>query len=133
MLKVKIISQTKKIYEGKAKKLRAPGAKGHLGIYPKHANLISTLKIGKIDLDEEDGDKKTILINGGILKVQNDKVMILTNEATPDDEIIKEEIDKAIKEAQKKISSELPKSELIQLEKQIRYEKLKKKVSDSLG
>jgi len=47
--------------------------------------------------------------------------------------LAKQDIDNAIKMAEEKKASFTLPAELIQIEKQIRFEKLKKKMSDNLG
>ncbi len=130
---LKIISQTEKLFEDEVKEIYAPTTTGEIGILPKHSNLITLLDIGILKVKLKNSKVKLIPINGGLLKVSRDEIIVLAQEATLPEHIIEKEIDEAIENAQKKISSKLPPSELIQLEKQIRYEKLKRKVREKLS
>jgi F-type H+-transporting ATPase subunit epsilon len=131
-MKLKIISQTRKIYEGLVDYVTVPGELGQMGILPGHANIISLLDVGEVKITV-DGKNTFIAINGGIIEVKKNNIIILANEAALPEEIIEKEIDNAIKMAEKKLASKLEPSELIQLERHIRYEKLKRKLKDKLG
>jgi F-type H+-transporting ATPase subunit epsilon len=131
-MKLTIISQTKKLYEQDIVMVTVPGKEGELGILPGHANLISILDIGEVKIKEKDKEV-TLAINGGIIEVKNDELIILANEAALAHELVTKEIDEAIKMAEIKRRSVLEPTELIQLEKQLRYEKLKRKMTDKLG
>lgn len=131
-MKLTIISQTKKLYEQDIKMVTVPGKEGELGILPGHVNLISILDTGEVKIKEKDKEV-TFVINGGIIEIKNDELIILANEAALAPELVAKEIDEAIKMAEEKRRGLLEPTELIQLEKQLRYEKLKRKMTDKLG
>lgn len=131
-MKLKIISQSKAVYEGEVKSIQLPSKQGEMGILPGHINLTSLLEIGTIKVIDQFDKEKIFAINGGIVDIKGDNVLILANEAVLSDELMKQEIDEAIKKAEEKLASKLEPTELIQLEKQIRYEKIKRKIKDSL-
>jgi len=72
-----------------------------------------------------------LVINGGILKVQSNNITILANEASLPDDVMESEIEKSIKMAEEKLASKLDPKELIQLEKQIRYQKMKRELMNA--
>ena len=131
-MNLKVISQTKKVFEGEVNSVSIPGTLGYMGIFPGHTNLISTLEIGKVKIQLPNKKEKILAINGGLVQVYKDQVTILVQEAVLAEKIVKQEIDKALKNAKEKKSGDLPPSELIQLEKQIKYAKLKQKVVNRL-
>ncbi|MDD3647933.1 MAG: ATP synthase F1 subunit epsilon [Candidatus Dojkabacteria bacterium] len=126
-MEVKIISQTRELYTGEATNLLVPTLSGQLGVYPKHENLISVLDIGQIFIRTEEKEIK-LIISGGFLQISDGNVVILADDAHYHDELIDKEIEIAIKRAEEKISRELPHADLIQAEKVLRYEKLKKQI-----
>ena len=71
-----IISPDKKIFSGEATYVGVPGIDGSLGILNGLAPMISTLKKGEILVRTSDGEE-TLAINGGVLEVLKDKVIIL--------------------------------------------------------
>ena len=60
----------------------ADGAAGELGITPRHAPLLTTLKAGAIRVVDTAGEERTFMIGGGILEVMPHLVTILVDHAT---------------------------------------------------
>ena len=122
---LKIISSTKKIFEGEVDEVYAPSTAGEMGILKNHENLVASLDIGGLKL-KKDGKVDEYLLNGGFIQIENNNIVILADDVHAAKELIKSEIDEAISLATKKMATKLPPTELIKLEKQLRYEKLKK-------
>ncbi|MFT6845960.1 MAG: F-type H+-transporting ATPase subunit epsilon [Flavobacteriales bacterium] len=76
-MKVEIITPDANIFAGEATALQVPGTDGLLGILNGHAPLVSTLAKGKVKVTAENGEDKFFDINGGVVEVLNNKVMIL--------------------------------------------------------
>ena len=131
-MELKIISQTKELFNGDVEWIMANTVKGQIQILPNHVNMVSQLDIGEIKYRSE-GKDVSIASSGGLLVVRENTVMILANEAYLPEDLAKQDIDNAIKMAEEKKASFTLPAELIQIEKQIRFEKLKKKMSDNLG
>lgn len=123
---LKIISSEKILFEGEVESVDAPTISGHICILPKHINLVSALDIGTMWAKTSTG-KMDFVLNGGFVQVKNDEIIILANEAAVPKDIVRAEVEAAIKRAEEQISKDLPPQELILLEKQLRYEKLKLK------
>lgn len=125
-MKLKIISSTKTIFEGEeVSSLYVPGGAGAMQILPMHANLVSTLSIGEVSFTYN-SNKEEYFLNGGFIVVKKDEILILADDVQAADELVSTEINEAITKAEQKISSGLAPSELIQLEKQLRYERFKR-------
>lgn len=132
-MKLKITSSTQQIYSTQeAIELYVPTSQGVIGILPGHVDLVSTLQIGEIRIKLKDKTSKSVVVNGGLLQLRNDEILILADEASLTEDLIKEEISQAIKNAEDKISSKLDATELIQLEKKLRYEKFKQQAAQGL-
>ena len=76
-----IVSAEEEIFHGNAQMVIATGEMGELGIAPRHAPLITRLKPGKVVLTLADGEKKYLVVSGGILEVQPQVVSILADTA----------------------------------------------------
>ncbi len=76
-----IVSAEAEIFHGEAELIVATGELGELGIAPKHAPLITTLKPGKVVVTLPGGEKLDFAISGGILEVQPQVVTILADTA----------------------------------------------------
>ena len=81
-LHVNIVSAEKLLYSGIAEVVIAPGARGELGIYPRHTPLLTTLKPGSVRIKvPNQAEEEVIYVSGGILEVQPHIVTILSDTA----------------------------------------------------
>lgn len=76
-MKLEIITPEKKLYEGTVKSAVFPGAEGSFGVLGNHAPMIATLKKGNIEIIEESNTKKDFSINGGVVEIQKNSVIVL--------------------------------------------------------
>jgi F-type H+-transporting ATPase subunit epsilon len=76
---LEIITPEKTIFNGEAKLVRFPGKSGSFEILDNHAPMIASLKKGKIKVVANDRTIQFIEINGGTLKVQENKILVLAN------------------------------------------------------
>lgn len=77
-MKVEIISPDKTIFEGEATSLRLPGKDGSFGVLNNHAPIISSLGEGSVMLNTDQGEK-SFEINGGVVEVLHNKVIVLAD------------------------------------------------------
>lgn len=75
-MQLDIITPDQNLFSGEAKSVVAPGTDGEIGILDNHAPLISSLKKGAVRVASSEGEK-TFDVNGGVLEVLNNKVIIL--------------------------------------------------------
>lgn len=77
---VDVVSAEKAIYSGLAEFVVAPGIMGELGIYPRHAPLISRIKPGAVRIKVPDqSEEEVFFVSGGILEVQPGVVTVLAD------------------------------------------------------
>jgi F-type H+-transporting ATPase subunit epsilon len=76
-MKLEIITPDKKLFEGDIKSATFPGAEGSFGVLNNHAPMIATLKNGNIELVEESNQKHSFSVNGGVVEILNNKVIVL--------------------------------------------------------
>jgi F-type H+-transporting ATPase subunit epsilon len=127
-MKVKILSSVKQILvSDKVSELQVPTKIGIIGILNNHQDLVTSLDIGELVVKEGESSRK-IAISGGFLSVKDNNVQILCDDAIMEEEIVLAEIAKAEENAKLKLSGKLPEKELIELEKQLRYEKFKRRL-----
>jgi len=121
-MKVKVVSSAAKLFEEEnVNSISLPGEAGQMQILNDHTDIVSNLKIGEVVVKHGENSEK-IVINGGLLVFRKNEALVLANEATKAGDLVEAEIDKAIAQAEKKLESELEPSELIQLERILRYE-----------
>ncbi len=74
---LEIITPDKKVYSGDVDAVKLPGADGSFGILNNHAPIIASLKKGIIKVTDSKKHVENFEINGGVVEVQNNKVIIL--------------------------------------------------------
>ncbi len=80
---VDVVSAEESIFSGLAEMVVVPGEQGELGIYPRHAPLLTRIKPGsvRIKLADRPGEETLVYVSGGILEVQPDVVTVLADTA----------------------------------------------------
>ncbi len=100
-MQLEIITPEEKVYSGEADRVTFPGVDGSFQVLNDHAPIISTLAAGNIRILEADGvkdhidevsdklkrstanDRELLLpVNGGVMEVRDNKVMVLTEQPT---------------------------------------------------
>jgi len=76
-MKVEIINPDKTVFSGDADIVQLPGKDGSFEILNNHAPIISVLKKGKIKIVDKDKKTDYFEINGGVIEVVKNKVLIL--------------------------------------------------------
>jgi F-type H+-transporting ATPase subunit epsilon len=97
---VEVVTAERELYNGEADSLIAPGSEGELGILPRHAALLTTLKAGEM-LIKLGGAEEPFFVSGGFLEVSDNKVTVLAESAE-----LAEEIDQARAEAARRRAQE---------------------------
>ncbi len=78
---VDIVSVEGAIWSGEATMVFAPARMGEIGIAPRHAPLITTLKPGAVRVEADGGEEKFFYVTGGVLEVQPHLVTVLADSA----------------------------------------------------
>jgi F-type H+-transporting ATPase subunit epsilon len=80
-LHVDIVSAEGHIHSGEASMVFAPAAMGEVGIAPRHAPLLTTMKPGTLRVQQPGGEELKFFVGGGILEVQPHLVTVLADTA----------------------------------------------------
>ena len=78
---VNIVSAENEIYSGTVTQVFAPASMGEVGVMPRHAPMLSTLKAGEVRVLLQDGGEESFYVSGGILEIQPHIVTILSDTA----------------------------------------------------
>ena len=78
-MKLEIITPEKKLFEGKITSITVPGSKGPFMVLLNHAPVISTLDKGKIIIVTDSNITETIDIEGGVIEVQRNNIIVLAD------------------------------------------------------
>lgn len=79
-MQLEIVTPDKRIFEGQAESVRLPGKDGLFGILENHAPMISSLSDGKVKVEHPGGDIEYFEIGGGVVEVNNNKVIVLAEQ-----------------------------------------------------
>jgi F-type H+-transporting ATPase subunit epsilon len=81
-IQVDVVSAEESIFAGAAEFVSLPGEAGELGIYPRHAPLITRIRPGVVRIKLPDrADEEQVFVAGGILEVQPHVVTVLADTA----------------------------------------------------
>ena len=100
---VEVVTAERELYSGEADEVIAPGSEGQLGILPKHAALLSMLKVGELVI-KLSGAEEPFFVSGGFLEVSNNSVTVLAETAEHAEEIDEARADAARRRAQELIA-----------------------------
>jgi F-type H+-transporting ATPase subunit epsilon len=79
---VDVVSAEEQIFSGEAEFVALPGEVGELGIYPRHAPLITRIKPGVVRIKVVGkAEDEFVFVAGGILEVQPHAVTVLADTA----------------------------------------------------
>jgi len=112
---VEVVTAERELYSGEADVVIAPGSEGELGILPRHAALLTTLKVGQL-LIRLGGAEEPLFVSGGFLEVSNNSVTVLAETAERAEEIDQARAEAARRSAQEHLQqaqSDVERAELV--------------------
>ena len=86
-IKCDIVSARRQLFSGEVTRCVVCGSGGEIGIYPRHAPLMTTLKPGEVRVLKPDDEELTFIIGGGIVEVMPHLVTVLADTATRAEDI----------------------------------------------
>ena len=116
-LHVDVVSAEESIFSGEAKFVALPGEMGELGIYPRHAPLITRIKPGAVRIVRADNDEEEfVFVAGGILEVQPKVITVLADTAIRGKDLDEAKASDALKRAQEAMAKSQDKQEIAVLQ-----------------
>ena len=112
-----------------------PGSQGELGIYPRHAPLLTTLKAGEVRVQSEGQEEQAFYVGGGALEIQPHLVTVLADTAARAKDLdeaaalaAKQRAEEAVRSRGDKVQIAEAQAELVRAVAQLRaIERLRKK------
>jgi len=102
---VEIITPSKSAYKGQVISITVPGTLGNFQVLYNHAPLLSSLEIGKIQIEDATGQHIEYATSGGTIEVRDNKVLILADSVESADEIDVERAKRAIERAKERLET----------------------------
>ena len=131
---VDIVSAEGEIYSGEASMVFVPAVMGHIGIAPRHAPLLTTLKPGEVRVQTPEGAEQFFYVSGGAIEIQPHLVTVLADTALRAHDLdeaaalqAKQRAEEALRNRDDKMDTAKLQAELAQAAAQIKaIEKLRK-------
>ncbi|MDA8956123.1 ATP synthase F1 subunit epsilon [Flavobacteriales bacterium] len=76
---LEIITPEEKIFEGEVNSVQFPGSDGKFEVLNSHAPIISSLVKGEIRVIDSNNNSSNYPINGGVIEMQNNKIIVLAD------------------------------------------------------
>lgn len=118
-IKVDIVSAEGAIWAGDANLVIAPARMGELGIAPRHAPLMTTLKPGDLRVQRDGQEELFFYVTGGILEVQPTRVTVLADTALRAEQLDESAADAARKAAEEAVKGATTKEDLAHAQMQL--------------
>ncbi len=99
-IRVDVVSAEASIFSGEAEFVVLPGEAGELGIYPRHAPLITRIKPGAVRIQKPGGEEELIFVAGGILEIQPKVITVLADTAIRGHDLDEAKATEALKQAE---------------------------------
>jgi len=99
LLRLEVVTPTRRVLEARASEVRIPGALGELGVLPGHTPLLTSLGTGEIKWTAG-SEHGRLVVQGGFAEVQPDAVTVLAMVAETVEQIDLEAARAALDEAQ---------------------------------
>ena len=106
MIKFKIVTPEKLVYENEIYQVSIPTTSGEITVLPNHIPMVSVLAVGELKIVDKDGEHP-YAVAGGFLEIKGEnKIVILADKAERADTI---DVERA-KEARKRAEEEMIKA-----------------------
>ena len=84
---LRVLAADRPFYEGPCVSLTVPAVDGSMGILAGHSNTSAALVPGAMSVALPDGQRRTAAVSGGLIKVENNEVLVLVDSAERPEEI----------------------------------------------
>src|SRR5579863_1598873 len=126
---VEVVTAERELYNGEADELIAPGTEGQLGILPRHAALLTTLKPGALRIKLH-GAEEPLFVSGGFLEVSNNQATVLADTAEHAEEIDQARAEEARRRAQERLAQTTSNTERAEMQAALQRAIERLKISD---
>jgi len=99
-----LVSPEKLLLSVQAEMVTVPGEAGDMGILPGHAPVISSLRLGVIEVSKAEGGEERIFVAGGFAEMSNNKLTVLAEEAVPVSQIDRAKTEAKLKDAREDLA-----------------------------
>lgn len=98
-----VLAAEKPFYEGECVSLVYPTPQGLRGVQAMHCNMIAAIAPGMLKITASDGTKVLAAVSSGLIKVENNQVLLLVDTAERPEEIDENRAKRSAEEAKEAI------------------------------
>ncbi len=109
---LEIITPLEILYKSIVRHIRVPGTEGYFGILAGHTPFVTTLRLGEIKVDLENGETKYFATSGGIVEVLPEMTKVLVETAEDAREINVERAIYAKERAERRLADKPPDTDI---------------------
>lgn len=99
-----IVTPEKNVFSADVYSFHISTTSGSIGVYPRHAALVTGLDIGELAIDDGNGNREVLFIGGGFLEVAQNKAVVLAKCSEKDSDIDVERAERAKARAEKRLA-----------------------------
>lgn len=99
-----LVSPEKLLLSVDAEMVTVPGDAGDMGILPGHSPVISSLRLGVIEVTKVGGGEERIFVAGGFAEMSNNKLTVLAEEAMPVADLKRDKLEAKLKDAREDLA-----------------------------
>jgi len=117
---VDVVSAEEAIFSGEAEFVALPGEAGELGIYPRHAPLITRIRPGAVRIKPAGGGaEELVFVAGGILEIQPRVITVLADSAIRGRDLDEAKASEALRKAEEARAHAKDRQELATVESEV--------------
>lgn len=98
-----VLAADRPFYVGECSSLIVPTVQGQYGVLAHHSNTIAAVVPGLLEFILPDGEKRTAAVSQGMIKIENNEVLILVDSAERPEDIDISRAQKAADEAREQL------------------------------
>ena len=130
--KLEIVTPIGKKFSQEIEFLKVRTTEGDMGILPNHAPFVAALKPEEIKIRIEKGNEELYYISNGFIEINNNKVVIIVDEALKPEEIDIETAKKEVALAQEKLKKLNEDKQIMLVQKSLQDALMKVRVAERL-
>ena len=104
-LGVRLLTPEGPVFDGDAYMVIAPSVEGEVGVLPRHAAFIAQLRVGEVRLTLLDDSVKVFATTAGYVSVEEDRVLVLVEQAEEAGSIDRERAMAALTRAEEAVAA----------------------------
>jgi F-type H+-transporting ATPase subunit epsilon len=101
-MQLEIVTPDRRVHMGETSDVIIPGAEGEFEVLPGHSPFLSALGTGILTF-VKDHKPVRLMVSGGFVEVDRDRVTLMCESAALAEEVVREEANKALYDAEQKL------------------------------